>query len=310
MLRYIGKRLLMLIPVMLGISFIIFSIMSLTPGDPARLILGEGAEPEAISALQEQMGLNDPFFVRFFHYVADALRGDFGKSWRTRVPVFTELFSCFPTTLQLNIYAIFIAVLVGIPIGILSAVRQYSVLDNISLMTSLLMTSLPGFWLGMMLILIFSMNLGWFPVMGGGSIRSFVLPAVACAMPTLAALVRMTRSTMLEVIRQDYIRTARAKGAAEYSVIFHHALRNALLPVITVVGTNFAFQMGGTVIIESVFALPGVGSLMITAVRMKDTPMVMACILFVAVMVGVINLLVDIVYTLVDPRIRAVYAKN
>ena len=310
MLTYICKRLLMLIPVMLGISFIIFSIMSLTPGDPARLILGEGADPADIAALQKQMGLDDPFFVRFFSYVQNAVQGDFGRSYRTRIPVFTELFSCLPTTLQLNIYAILLAILIGIPIGILSAVKQYSMLDTVSLLTSLLMTSLPGFWLGMMLILIFAMQLGWFPVTGAGNLRSFVLPAVACAMPTLAALIRMTRSTMLEVIRQDYIRTARAKGASERSVVFYHALRNALLPVITVVGTNFAFQMGGTVIIESVFALPGVGSLMITAVRMKDTPMVMACILFVAIMAGIVNLLVDIAYTLVDPRIKVIYAKR
>lgn len=305
MLKYIGRRILMMIPVILGISFIIFAIMNFTPGDPARLILGESASNDDVEALREEMGLNDNFFVRYFNYVKNALRGDFGTSYRSKVPVYDELFARFPSTLKLAFGSTVLMIIVGIPIGIISAVKQYSIIDTVSLISAFLLTSMPAFWLGLMLILIFSLKLDWLPATGVDSLKHFILPCITLAAAMMASLIRMTRSNMLEVIRQDYIRTAKAKGAGETRIIFKHALRNALLPVITIIGMNFGAMLGGTMIIESVFAMPGLGTMTITAVRMKDTPLVIASVLFVAVAIGIMNLLVDILYTYVDPRLKS-----
>lgn len=310
MLKFVLRRILMMIPVILGISFIIFAIMSLTPGDPARLILGENASEEAVQELRKEMGLDRPFFVRYLNYLSNALRGDFGKSYRNRLSVFTEIFSRFPNTLTLAFWGISLSVVIGIPVGIVSAVRQYTIIDTTSLMAALMLTSIPAFWLGLMLMLTFSLKLNLLPTTGVDTWKHFVMPSFTLAAGTMATLIRMTRSTMLEVIRQDYIRTAKAKGAGERRIIFRHALRNALLPVVTIIGINFGFQLGGAMIIETVFAMPGLGSLMITSVRMKDTPMVMASVLFVAVAIGIINLVVDILYAYIDPRIRVQFAKN
>ena len=310
MLKYIAKRLLMLIPVILGISFIIFSIMSLTPGDPARLILGENASEEQVHELRIQMGLDNPFVIRYADYIFDAVKGDFGKSYRNGIPVFEEIFSRFPNTIKLAFWGITLSIVIGIPVGIISAVKQYTIIDSLSLVAAMLLTSIPAFWLGLMLILVFSLKLDLLPTTGVDTWKNFVMPSVTLAAGTMATLIRMTRSTMLEVIRQDYIRTAKAKGAGERRIVFKHALRNALLPVVTVIGINFGFQLGGAMIIETVFAMPGLGTLMITSVRMRDTPMVMASVLFVAVAIGITNLAVDILYAYIDPRIRAQYAKN
>lgn len=310
MLKYIMKRLVMLLPVIVGISLIIFSIMSLTPGDPARLILGENVSEQQVRELRQEMGLDDPFFVRYFNYLVDALKGDFGKSYRTDIPVFEEIFARFPNTLTLAFWGITLSIVIGIPIGIISAVKQYTIIDSLSLVTAMLLTSIPAFWLGLMLILVFSLKLDLLPTTGVDTWKNFVMPSVTLAAGTMATLIRMTRSTMLEVIRQDYIRTARAKGANDKRIVFKHALRNALLPVVTVIGINFGFQLGGAMIIETVFAMPGLGTLMITSVRMRDTPMVMASVLFVAIAIGITNLIVDILYAYIDPRVRAQYAKN
>ena len=307
MLSYIFKRLLMIIPVILGVTFLIFTIMNLTPGDPAIMILGEGAKPEEYAALREQMGLNDPFFVRYFRYVTNALQGDFGKSYRTNIPVFKEIATRLPYTLNLAVSSTLIAIVLGLPIGVLSAVRQYTIVDNVTLGASLLLTSMPAFWFAMMLILLFSLKLRILPSLGVGSWRHLLLPAIATSANTMASLLRMTRSTMLEVIRQDYIRTARAKGAKESRVIFGHALRNALLPVVTIIGVNFGIALGGTIVVEQVFAIPGLGQLMINAIRSKDTPMVIAAVLFAAIIASVINLIVDIVYAYIDPRLKSKY---
>lgn len=310
MLKYIIKRLFMIIPVILGISFIIFSIMFLTPGDPARLILGENASIEQVNELRDEMGLNDLFFVRYLNFLKNALNGDFGESYRTGIPVYEDIFSRFPNTFKLAFWGISLSVIIGIPVGVISAVKQYTIIDTLSLVSALLLTSLPAFWLGLMLILMFSLKLDLLPATGVDTWKNFIMPSFTLAAGTMATLIRMTRSTMLEVIRQDYIRTAKAKGADEKRIVFKHALRNALLPVVTVIGINFGFQLGGAMIIETVFAMPGLGSLMITSVRMKDTPMVMASVLFVAIAIGIINLVVDIIYGYIDPRIKAQYLKN
>ncbi len=305
MIQYIIKRLLLLIPVVLGVSLIIFLIMSLTPGDPAMLILGEGATPEALEEVREELGLNDPLPVRYINYVVNALHGDLGRSYRTNIPVVDEIMVRLPYTVELATISIVIAVLVGLPIGVITAVKQYSIIDTSMLGISLLLTSMPGFFLAMMLMLAFSLNLGWFPTVFEGDISSYILPSIASASATTAALLRMTRSTMLEVIRQDYIRTAHAKGASPRRVIYHHALRNSLLPVVTIIGVNFGVALGGSIVIEQVFSIPGLGQLMINSIRTKDTPMVMAAVIFAAIIASIVNLLVDIVYCYIDPRLTA-----
>lgn len=309
MLKFIGKRILMMIPVILGISFIIFTILALTPGDPAQMILGENASLEAIEELREEMGLNENFIVRFVKYIGDAVQDDFGESYRTGLPVLDEIMTRLPNTFALAFFGIGLSVVIGIPIGIISATKQYSIFDTMSLAVALIMTSIPAFWLGLMLLLVFSLKLNWFPAIGITSWTGFILPSVTLAIGSMAVMIRMTRSTMLEVIREDYIRTARAKGASEGLIIRRHALRNALLPVITIIGINFGLQMGGAMICETVFSIPGMGTLMITSVRQKDIPMVMASVMFVAFAISMINLLIDILYSYIDPRIKSQYVK-
>lgn len=300
----------MLIPVLIGISFILFSIMNLTPGDPATLILGDGATPEAVAALREQLGLEGNFFARYFDYLKGIAHGDFGISYRTRGPVFDEVFARFPQTVKLATIAILFSSILGILFGILSAVKQYSAIDNVTLAATLALTSMPDFWLGMMLIILFSVQLRWFPISGAATLKHFILPGIATSCGYLANTIRLTRSTMLDVTKADYIRTAEAKGASDRSIIFKHALRNALLPVVTLIGINTGWQLAGTIIVEQVFAIPGIGSLMITSVRLKDTPVVMATVMFVATLASLINLLTDILYAYIDPRIKSQYVKG
>lgn len=310
MVKYILNRLFMMIFVVLGISFIIFLIMNLTPGNPAQLILGQSATTENIAKLEAELGLNQPLLVRYFNFVINALKLDFGVSYQTRLPVFEEIMVRFPVTFKLSSIAMVLATLVGIPIGVVSAVRQYSITDTVSMITAMLFASIPSFVMGLVLMLVFSLNLKWFPATGIDSWKSFVLPSLTLSTATMATLVRMTRSTMLEVIKQDYIRTSRAKGAKEKSVILRHALRNAMLPIITVIGVDFGYLLGGTVVIESVFAISGLGTLLINAIRMKDTPSVMAVVMFVTLAYSFVNLIVDIIYAFIDPRIKSQYVRG
>ncbi len=299
----------MLIPVMIGISFILYSIMTLTPGDPARMILGDSASAEAVAQLREELGLNKGFLEGYFDYIINALHGDFGVSYRTREPVFKEVFARFPNTLKLASSAILISIILGILVGIVQAVHQYSLFDNVVNGITLIFTSMPDFWFGLILIIVFSVELGWLPASGTKHWYSFILPAFTAAMNYTAGTIRLTRSSMLEVIRSDYIRTAREKGLSEKVIVYKHALKNALLPVVTLVGVNLGWQLGGTIVVEQIFAIPGIGTLMITAVRMKDTPLLMASVLFTALLASVINLITDILYAYIDPRIKAEYSK-
>ena len=310
MLRYIWRRLLLMVPVILGLSFILFSIMELTPGDPARAMLGEYAPQEEVEQLREQMGLNDPFFVRYWRYVWNALHGDFGVSYRTNIPTVTEIKNRFPATLKIAFFAVLIAVILGIPVGIISAVKQYSAIDISSMVSALLFTSIPPFWLGLLMILLFSVKLHSLPAVGSETWKHFIMPAIAMAAAQMATLVRMTRSTMLEVIRQDYIRTAKAKGAAPARVIFIHSLQNALLPVVTAVGISFSNLLGGALIIENVFGISGLGTLMVESVTGKDSPMLISSVLFAALVGGFVNLGVDLLYTFIDPRVKSQYLKR
>ncbi|MDR5659840.1 ABC transporter permease [Serpentinicella sp. ANB-PHB4] len=307
MYRYILKRLLMLIPVMLGVSLVVFTIMYFTPGDPAKVMLGERAPQAEVEALREQMGLNEPFHKQYISFISNAVRGDLGRSLVTKQPVATELISRFPATLKLAGAAVLISILIGIPVGIISATKQYSLFDMVSMIFALIGVSMPNFWQGLMMVLLFSVTLGWLPSSGYGTFSHLILPAITIGTSSAAIITRMTRSSMLEVVRQDYIRTARAKGLKENLVINRHALKNALIPVVTVIGLQFGYLLGGAVLTETIFAWPGVGRLMVEAIRQKDYFVVQGGVLLIALMFSLVNLGVDILYAFLDPRIKAQY---
>lgn len=251
------------------------------------------------------MGLNEPFIVQFLTYLKNILHGDFGTSYQLGIPVTDIILQIrFPITLIMATTSMLLAVLFSIPIGTLSAVRQYTLMDSFVVVMALFLTSIPVFWLGLMLILLFSLKLGWLPSSGIDSWQSYILPAITLALVNSAPIIRMTRSTMLEVLRQDFVRTARAKGASESRIVFKHALKNAIIPVLTVIGINFGIVLGGSAIAETVFGIPGLGLQLVTSIRQKDIPVVMGAVLFIAFTFSIVNLIIDILYMIVDPRIR------
>lgn len=310
MLRYVLKRILLMIPVLIGVSFIVYTIISLTPGDPGTIILGIDAPIEAVEAKNEELGYYDPLPVKYGKWLISAVQGDFGESWRTGKPVFDEIFARFPNTLKLATIAIVLSVIIGVPIGIISAVKQYSVLDYTGTVSALFFASVPQFWLGLMAILVFAVKLRWLPSTGNSTWEHYILPTLAMALPCAAKNLRLTRSTMLEVVRTDYVRTAKAKGVHPRTIIIKHALPNALMPIITNIGINFGTLLGGTVVIESVFGMQGVGTLTMTAIRQKDVPQVVASIVFLALIYSVMMLIVDIAYAYIDPRIKSRYMRG
>lgn len=307
---YILKRNIMLLPVLLGVTFLVFSIISLTPGDTADMILGQGATKESVAALRAEMGLDDPIPVQYGRYLVRLVQGDMGTSYATGKPVSGEIASRYPNTLRLAISAIMVSILISLPVGVISAVKQYSLFDNLGMVFALVGISMPSFWLGLMLIIAFALHLGWFPSGGADSWNSIILPAITLGMASTASITRTTRSSMLEVIRQDYIRTAKAKGVGQRMVILKHALRNALIPTLTVIGLEFGELLGGAILTETVFSWPGIGRLMVESIQRKDTPMVLGCIIVFSVSFGLVNLLIDILYAFVDPRIKTTYQKK
>ena len=312
MLLFIVRRILMMIPVLLGVTFIIFFILNLAPGDPAAMLLGDGAPQEAIDQLREEMGLNDPLMVRYLDFVRNLLRGDMGISWRNRISVWEQVVDRFPNTIILAIAAIVVAVSMGIPLGIISAKNQYTFIDNTGVVLSLVGVSMHNFWLGLLLSLLFALHLGLLPSQGMGTglgpmLRSLILPAIALGLDSAAMIARMTRSSMLEVIRQDYVTTARSKGITEAEVTRKHMFKNALIPIITAIGLRFGFLLGGSMIAETVFSWPGLGRLMVTAIVERDIPVVLGTVTFMAIMFSIVNLVVDIIYAFVDPRIKSQY---
>jgi peptide/nickel transport system permease protein len=310
MFKYVVSRVLLLIPINLGVSFIVFGILALTPSDPGRMILGEHADREAIERINEELGFNRPFLVRYVSYVTDAVtKFKFGDSYLTRKPVLEEVVARFPNTLIIATLSVLCSAMIGVPLGILSAVKQYSLIDGVSSVTAMFLAAVPGFWLAMMLMLVFSLILGVLPSSGAGTYKHFIMPIMTMTLPAAAQILRLTRSTMLETIRQDYVRTARAKGASEGRVIFRHALMNALLPIITILGINFGTQLSGAIVVETIFSIPGLGQLLVTSIRNKDIPQVMACTIFMAALFCIIILIVDMLYAFVDPRIKAKYAR-
>ena len=310
MLKFIGKRLLMMLPVLIGVSLAIFSLMYFAPGNPADIILGDLATQADKEMFRKEHGLDDPFVVQYLQYLKGIVtKGDLGTSYVTKQPVTIEILQRFPTTCKLAGLSIIIAVIIGVSAGIVSATRQYSMIDNICRIVSMAGVSMPNFWLGMMLILLFSVVLKWLPPSGFSTPRHWILPAITIGAASAANIMRMTRSSMLEVIRQDYIRTARAKGESERVVIWNHALKNALIPIITVIGLSFGRLLGGAVLTESIFSIAGLGKLMVDAIKVKNIPMIQGGVLFIAFVMVILNLVVDVLYAYADPRIRSQYVR-
>lgn len=300
----------MLIPVILITSFLIFWAMSLTGGDPAMIVAGEGATTEEIEAVREELGLNNPFMVRYFNYVKGMVTGDMGKSYVTNKDVFKTFMEKLPNTLMLGGAAVLIAIVIALPLGIYTAIHQNTWKDTAGMVFALFGTSMPNFWLGLMLIIIFSLKLGWLPSGGKGGFDTLILPALTVGLGLAALITRTTRSSMLDVIRQDYMTTARAKGCSEKRVIFTHGLKNALIPIITAIGLQMSMVITGSVLAETVFSWPGIGRLVYDSIAKRDTPMVTGSIILCSVFMCLINLFVDLVYAFFDPRIKAQYSKK
>lgn len=300
-----------MIPILIGISILVFVLMSITPGDPARMMLGNMASNEEVEALRESLGLNDPYVVQYLKYMKGVVtKFDFGTSYRSGMSVTFEIFERFPTTLKLAGMALAFAVIVGVVLGVVSAVKQYSAVDAISTFVSLFGVSAPSFWIALMLILVFSVKWRILPSSGSYGPEYWILPTFVLGLQSAATIMRMTRSSMLEVVKQDYIRTARAKGQVERKVIFRHALRNSLVTVITVIGNQACTMLAGASLVEMVFSISGIGKYLIDHISMKDTPAVMGTILFIGFGCAILNLLTDLVYGFLDPRLKSEYSKK
>jgi peptide/nickel transport system permease protein len=305
MLRFIVRRLLSSLPVLFGVATIVFFLMRVLPTDPAKLMLYEtGASAADIERLREQLGLNDPLYVQYWHYLVSIVQGDFGQSFYTKQQVTTMLADQLPSTVQLALAGMLISTFLGCSLGILSAVRQGTWIDTGSMVLALAGVSLPSFWLGLMLIFLFALRLQWLPSVGTGGITHLILPAFTLGIGGSAIIARLVRSSMLEVLRNEYVVTARAKGLSEYSVTVRHALRNALIPTVTILGLQFGYLLGGTVVVETVFARQGIGRMAVTAISGRDFNVIQGWSLFVAVVYIVVNLLVDVSYAWLDPRVR------
>lgn len=308
---YLLKRLLSAIPTLLGVLTLVFLFVRLVPGDPAQAILGEYATAANVEAMRETLGLNAPLHQQYLGFMGDALQLDFGRSFQTRQSVTERIMDALPYTVQLGAAALFIALLIGIPAGVLAAVKRNSATDYVVTVVALLGISMPNFWFGMLLIIFFSVNLGWFPITGAGTAGNplqvlyfLILPAVALGASEAGVIMRMTRSAMLESLGQDYVRTARAKGLSSAPVVLRHALRNSLIPVVTIVGLNMGRLIGGTVVVEALFVRPGIGRVMVDAMTARDYPQIQGTVAFFAVLIVAINVLVDLSYSFLDPRIR------
>jgi peptide/nickel transport system permease protein len=307
--RYVLRRLLQLIPVVLGVTILVFTIMYFIPGDPVKMMLGNDATAADIAAARQRLGYNDPYLVRLGKFVGDIVfHFDFGESWVYHTPVTTELLHRLPRTLTIAAICIGLQIFLGIPLGIIAAVNQNGWGDRISMFIALFGVSMPNFWIALMLVLFFSVKLGWLPPYGIGGLKFYILPCIANAFPGIATQARQTRSSMLEVIRSDYITTARAKGMSEFQILMKHALPNALLPVITVIGNGMGMMLAGAVVIEAVFSIPGVGMYLVGGINSRDYAIVESSVIFLALAFAAVMLLVDLAYAFIDPRIKAQFA--
>jgi peptide/nickel transport system permease protein len=304
MLTYILRRLLLLVPVLIGVSLVSFGLLQLVPGDPALILAGEEATEDVLARIRQEYGLNRPLPVQFIAYLRHAAAGDLGVSIQSRQPVATLLGQRFPFTLKLAFLAIVVSATLGVIAGVVAATRRNSALDIAALLGSLIGISLPIFWLGLLAILVFAVKLRWLPAGGSGTFAHLILPALVLGAASSAVIARTTRASMLEVLRQDYVRTARAKGVSDRVVVFRHALGNAMIPILTVFGLEFGYNLGGAVLTETVFSLPGVGRLIVEGIFARDYPVVQGALLVVATTFVLVNLLTDIAYAFCDPRIR------
>lgn len=311
MLQYIFRKILFSIPVIIGVSLIVFLMIHLIPGDPARISAGIDATDEQVEQVRQNLGLDRPLYIQYFDFVVGAARGNFGRSLRTKRPVSQEILNRLPATFQLALLSVTFATIFGLVLGVISAAYRGTIIDNMTIVGALFSLSMPSFWRGLMLILIFSYILAWFPSSGYAGpiwtwegLHHLILPAISLGTAYTGTLARLTRSNMLEVLGQDYIRTARSKGLNERVVFYKHALRNALISVVTIIGLSLGILMGGAMITETVFALPGIGSLAVTAISARDYPLIQAIVLMMAVIFIIINLIVDIIYSILDPRIK------
>jgi len=304
MLAYTLRRIVMLIPVLFGVSVLVFMMLHLTPGDPARLIAGPTATPDQVAEIRHLLGLDQPLYRQYYDYMVRLAHGDLGQSVITHDAVTSELAPRFIATAELSGAAMVVAVVVGMTFGIISATRQYSIVDNILSVLALLGLSTPAYWLGLMLILLFSLHFGWFPAAGRGGISHFVLPTITLSLFAMATVARMTRGSLLDVLNQDYVQAARAKGLSESYVLIRHALKNALIPVMTVVGLQVGQLLSGAVLTETVFSWPGIGRFLVDSIEARDFPIVQGGVLLTATVFVVVNLIVDLLYGVVDPRIR------
>lgn len=308
MFQYIVKRILWLFPILLGVSFIVFTIMYLSPGDPVTMVLGEGATPEQYEAMRVQMGLDRSFIEQFFHYIKNVvIEFDLGRSYVSGRVVMDEILVRLPNTIKLSVWSVLFASLIGIPLGVISASRPYSKVGNFVMFLSLVGVSMPTFWQALLLIILFTSTLGWLPASGFDTWQQMIMPVFALASSSIGTIARITRSSMMDVLDQDYIRTAKAKVVNGSKVTFHHALRNALIPVVTVIGLQFGALLGGAVLTETVFSINGIGTLMVNAIRTRDTMIVQGGVLFIAFIFTMVNLCVDILYAYIDPRIKTSY---
>lgn len=303
-MAYVIRRLLMTIPVLLGVIFITFAIVKVTPGDPVLLMLGQRATEARVAELREQLGLDDPLLVQYGRYVLNATRGDLGTSIRSQTPVLQEIMLRIPSTLELTVAALLLSVGVGIPAGVIAATSRSRTFNRVINALALAGLSIPGYWLGIISLSFFAVELNWVSVLGGEGLRDLILPAIALGLPSAALFMRLTRNTMLEALGSDYVRTAQAKGLPNYLIVWKHIFRNALIPIITALGLQTGALMGGTVLIESVFARPGLGRYAVTAILNRDFPQVQGMILFSAVVYVTLNLIVDLSYVVIDPRVR------
>ena len=311
MLFYVFRRLLATIPVLIGVSMLVFSIVHLIPGDPALILAGMDATEEQAAETRRKLGLDRPLYVQYFSYISRALKGDLGRSIHSRIPVWRSIKDFFPATLELTTASLVLAGILGIAVGIISAVKQYSIFDHLSMVAALAGISMPIFWIGILFIWLFSLQLEWLPTGGRAmefwsweELKHLVLPALTLSGISVAMIARLTRSTMLEVLRQDYVTTARSKGLPEVLVIIRHALSNALIPVVTYMGLQYGILLSGAVVTETIFSWPGIGRLVVEAISSRDYPVIQGCILFFAVVFVLINLVVDLLYGILDPRIR------
>lgn len=297
-----------MIPVVIMVAVLIFTIMYFTPGDPAIIILGPNASLEQLAAKRAELGIDQPYLVQLWNYLKNVfIRFDFGNSFINGRSVSSQIMERFPRTLMIAALSVLLSIVAGVPLGIVASVHQYTWKDNASMFAALIAASMPGFWIAQMMSLLFALKLGWLPATGIDSWKCYILPVVANAIGGIASMARQTRSSMLEVIREDYITTARAKGQIERKVIYHHALRNALIPIVTCAGGAFGFQLGGALVVETVFSIPGLGKYMMDAINQRDYPSIRGTVIFLAIAFSIVMLAVDIMYAFIDPRIKGQY---